>query len=263
MLLVEKFQALLPFAAAEDLAAYDLRPSTVAQTGARILRLLFSVATQGGAPLSPLADQIAGYDPSNSELRAKAFNAALILSADHELNVSAFTARCVASAGSTPYAVVMAGLAALQGPKHGGHCDRVEALFAEAGTAEMALATLSGRLRRGEEIPGFGQPLYPEGDPRGRALLQLATKLAPEAPETRLAQALVKAANELIQEHPTIDFGLVAVCRALGLPRGWPIALFAMGRTIGWVAHAIEQYQSDKLIRPRARYVGELPESDR
>lgn len=251
---VERFQAVLPFAGADDFAAYDLRPQAVAQTGARIIRLMAAIARGGDAAEGPLAASLAPQ-------AAHAVNAALVLSADHELNVSAFTARCVASAGSTPYAVVTAGLAALQGAKHGGHCDRVEALFAEAGSAPMALATLSGRLRRGEEIPGFGQPLYPQGDPRGRMLLELAAQIAPDEPETRLAQTLAAGALELLHEHPTIDFGLVALSRALGLPRGWPIALFAMGRAIGWIGHALEQYHSDKLIRPRARYVGIQPDS--
>lgn len=257
--LVERFQAVLPMAAADDFAAYDLRALAVVQTGARIVRLLAAIARGQDLPEGPLGPLLAGGDAR----AAHALNAALVLSADHELNVSAFTARCVASAGSTPYAVVTAGLAALQGAKHGGHCDRVEALFAEAGSAQTALATLSGRLRRGEEIPGFGQPLYPQGDPRGRMLLELAAAVAPDSVETRLAEALAAGALQLLHEHPTIDFGLVALSRALGLPRGWPIALFAMGRAIGWIGHALEQYQSDKLIRPRARYVGELPESAR
>lgn len=261
MSLVEQFQAVLPFAAAEDLAAYDVRPATVAKTGARILRTLFAVATGGETASGSLAEGFSGRHAPHDARAAQAFNAALILCADHELNVSAFSARCVASAGSTPYAVVTAGLAALQGPKHGGHCDRVEALFAEAGSAERAAATLVGRLRRGEEIPGFGQPLYPQGDPRGRTLLEHAVSLAPDSPDVKLAQALAVAAGELIHDYPTVDFGLVAMARALGLPRGWPIALFALGRTIGWVAHAMEQYQSDKLIRPRARYVGVVPDT--
>src|SRR5690606_13971117 len=92
--------------------------------------------------------------------------AALVLCADHELNVSSFTARCVASAGSTPYQVVQAGLAALQGTKHGGHTARAGALLDEIGEPENARNALGARLRRGESIPGFGHVLYPDGDPR-------------------------------------------------------------------------------------------------
>src|SRR5436853_598013 len=163
--------------------------------------------------------------------------AALILAADHELNVSAFTARCVASANASPWDVVSAGLAALKGSRHGGHTERVEALFREAGTAEEARRVLADRLRRGEPIPGCGHTLYPDGDPRGAALLEMAREIAPESLEVELALAMAEAYRELIHEHPTIDHGLVALSRALELPERTPIALFALGRTIGWIGH--------------------------
>jgi citrate synthase len=187
--------------------------------------------------------------------RSRPVEAALILAADHELNVSAFTARCVASAGASPYQVVIAGLAALQGGKHGGNCERVEALFAETGRPERAAAVVAGRLRRGEGIPGFGQPLCPAGDPRGKELLRLAAELAPDP----VAEALCEAARAVLQEHPTIDFGLVTLARALGLPDGTALGWFALGRTAGWIAHALEQYASGEMIRPRAHYTGPAP----
>ncbi|MNS52160.1 Citrate synthase 2 [compost metagenome] len=259
--IVERFEVMLPVLAAEDWAAYDTRPTAVAQTGARLVAHLTTMASGSEAPTGSVAASLAAAWAPDQPGAAAALDAALILAADHELNVSAFTARCVASAGSTPYAVVTAGLAALRGPKHGGHCDRVEALFAEAGSPRMAAATLAGRLRRGEAVPGFGQPLYPQGDPRGAALLALAAEVAPGSGAVALATALAEAARSLLHEHPTIDFGLVALARALGLPPGAPIAIFALGRSVGWIAHAIEQYQADRLIRPRARYVGLPPEA--
>jgi citrate synthase len=255
----EAFQVLLPLAAIDDLAAYDLRPPVVAQTGLRLLRLLAAIAV-GGVPSDlGMAETLQrGWVPDDPQATA-CLNTALILCADHEFNVSAFTARCVASAGATPYAVVSAGLAALQGAKHGGQCARVEALLHEARTPQGARAALASRLRRGETIPGFGHRLYPNGDPRGAALLRLATEVRPTAPAIALASAMAQAALELIGEQPTIDFGLVILAQALGLPPGGAIALFAMGRTIGWLGHAIEEYQQGRLIRPRAQYVGKLP----
>jgi citrate synthase len=115
------------------------------------------------------------------------------------------------------------------------------------------------RLRRGEEIPGFGQRLYPEGDPRGKALLDLAAEVAPGSPAVELSGALIEAGRELLREHPNLDLGLVALARALALPDHTPLAMFALGRTIGWLGHAIEQYALGSLIRPRANYVGERP----
>ncbi len=171
---IETFQTVLPIAAAQDFAAYDLSATAVAQTGARILQLLTAVFTHQAATTNlPIPQQLQQVLSPNDESAADLFNAALILCADHELNISSFTARCVASAGSTPYAVVIAGLSALQGPKHGGYTERVEALFQEADTPENAARTIASRLRRGEAIPGFGHPLYPEGDPRGTALLAM------------------------------------------------------------------------------------------
>jgi citrate synthase len=118
-------------------------------------------------------------------------------------------------------------------------------------------------LRRGEHLPGFGQPLYPEGDPRGAELLRLAHEVRPEHPAVGLADAVVEAVQGLIGERPTIDFGLVTLSQTLGFPEGAPLALFSIGRTVGWLAHVMEQYQEDQLIRPRARYVGVEPPTSR
>jgi len=256
---VERCQLILPLAGASDPAAWDLRPRSVAATGARILRLLARVASGGLATAGGIAVTLQkGWAPGHPEA-AGPITAALILAADHELNVSAFTARCVASAAAAPYDVVTAALAALKGARHGGHTRRMEAIFREAGNAGNARQTLADRLRRGEQIPGTGHALYPDGDPRGKALLDLAAEVAPGSPAVALAEALADAMRELLREHPNLDFGLVALARALDLPPDTPLALFALGRTIGWIGHAIEEYGLERLIRPRAAYVGEAP----
>lgn len=256
---IESFQVLLPLAGAADLAAYDLRPVTVVQTGARILSLLTQIAA--GKPMSQpgiaqaLQNAWVPADPQAAGL----INAALILCADHELNVSAFTARCVASVGSSPYQVVLAGLAALQGVKHGRISDRIEAFWREASTPAEVRQTMASYLKRGERIPGFGHPLYPAGDPRGRLLLQLVKAASPDSPAVKLASTVVSEASELLGEQPTVDFGLVTLAQTLRLPPGAALTLFALGRTIGWIGQAIEQYQLDRMIRPRAQYVGPPP----
>lgn len=256
---IEAFQVLVPLAAVEDLSAYDLRPAAVAATGTRILQLMAAVATESEPDDKPIAAKLRRHWAANDARAEPLLSAALILSADHELNVSAFTARCVASAGSTPYAVVSAGLAALQGTKHGGYCERVEALFNEVADADSLRGALAHRLKRGEEIPGFGHTLYAQGDPRGAALLKMINQARPESAAVRLSNRIARAVHDLTGELPTIDLGLVTVARALKLPRGAALGLFALGRTIGWIGHAIEQYQTDRLIRPRARYVGAQP----
>ncbi|PWU06006.1 MAG: hypothetical protein C5B51_13220 [Terriglobia bacterium] len=247
-------QAALPLAGAADLAAYDLRPVTVRQTGARILRLFASAVTSQHAR-APLHRALqAAWAPRKTEL-GEALRTALVLCADHELNISAFAARCTASAGASPYDAVSAAMAALKGYKHGGATERVAALFAEAGKPHRAEAALGRWLRRGERIPGFGHPLYPHGDPRAALLLRLA-KSAGNQSEWRLVRALSEAGGRLLHELPNLDFGLVALARVYRLPEHAPLILFALGRTAGWIGHVLEQYALDKLIRPRARYTG-------
>jgi citrate synthase len=254
---VEVFQVLLPLAAVEDPAAYDLRPTAVARTGARILGLMAEAASGEVAP--GLAETLRrGWGPGETRDGAL-LDAALVYCADHELPVSTFAARCVASSGASPYAVVLAGLAALGGVKHGGEIELVEAFLREVEIAGEARAVISGRLRRGERIPGFGHSLYPEGDPRGAGLLNLVAEAYPTSSAVQLSEAVAGEVLQLMGGRPTVDFALATVARTLALPAGGAVALFGLGRTVGWIGHAIEQYESDWLIRPRARYVGEQP----
>lgn len=257
--LLESFQLALLMNASEDPAAYDLRPGAVRQTGARILRLLTTVAA-GQVQEDGIVQTLArAWMPDQPAKVTRLLNAALILMADHEFNVSAFTARCVASAGATPYEAVTAGLAALQGTKHGGAVNRVEVLLDEVRQPANAHRVLSRRLKHGDTIPGFGHRLYPDGDPRARGLLEQMADSFPRARVLSLSRAMVREARDLTGEAPNSDFALAVLARLLDLPEGYGLGIFALGRTIGWLAHAIEQYRSDSIIRPRARYVGRLP----
>lgn len=247
------YQMALARAAIDDVAAYLTTPEAVAATGARILTLL-TACTTGQPAASPLVHALQrAWSPAQPDA-ASLLSAALILCADHELNVSAFTARSVASAGATPYDVVIAGLAALHGHRHGGHTARVAALL-DAAAADLSGAVKSF-LARGEALPGFGHRLYPDGDPRARLLLTLTAAHCPEAPAVRLAQALCARVEQTLALHPTIDLALEVLARALALPSAAALAIFALGRTIGWIGHAGEQYATGQLIRPRARYTG-------
>jgi citrate synthase len=189
---------------------------------------------------------------------AEAIDQMLVLSADHELNVSAFVVRVTASAGADLYACLTAGLCAIGGRWHGGMCDRVEAMLAACGDPRRARQMVRERAASGEAILGFGHPLYPDGDPRGVFLMQRARELGAREPAVKTALAVAELMRETGYPGPTTDFALVALCAALKLPRGSATALFALGRTAGWVAHALEQRAARVLLRPRARYVGDL-----
>ncbi len=260
--LIESFHMALLMASSADSAAYDLRPVAVAQTGGRILRLLTAVACGAVAENGIVHSLARSWAPSQQTKAGKLLNAALVLMADHELNISSFTARCAASAGATPYMAAMAGLSALQGVKHGGSVSRAEALLIEIRTPDNVESLLSRRLKHGENIPGFGHQLYPEGDPRARALLQIMAETMPRSSALSLSNAVIEKVRDLTGEEPNSDFALATLARLLNLPEGHGLGIFALGRTLGWLAHAIEQYRSDRLIRPRARYVGVMPHGD-
>jgi citrate synthase len=185
-----------------------------------------------------------------------AVNRALVVSADHELNPSTFAVRIAASTQADLYACVSAGLATLSGPRHGGECDRVESFVQEVGSPERVRAAIQDRARRAERIPGFGHSLYPQGDPRALVLIEAALALGSRSAALKTALSLVEAMGDSGRGLPTLDLGLVAVAAALGLPPGSAAALFAVGRSAGWIAHVLEQRAAGFLLRPRARYTG-------
>ena len=227
------------------------------QAGARIVRLLTSIVARHDVR-GPIHRELQAAWAPKRDAVGGVIRTALVLCADHELNVSAFTARCTASAGASPYDVVSAALATLKGFRHGGAAERVLALAAESHTLKGARAAVAARLRRGEGVPGFGHPLYPAGDPRAVLLMRLAEEGANES-AWRPFRHLRRAGAELLRDHPNLDFGLAAITRAFRLPDHAPLLLFALGRTVGWIAHAIETYASGRLIRPRAKYTGPAP----
>jgi citrate synthase len=254
--LIERCQIRLAELSARDAAALDLTRDGVIRTGRSILAALVGCIDDRAAPDEPAHCRLAAHWQLG-DAGADLVRRCLVLLADHELNASTFVARCVASTGATPYAVVVAALAALSGRRHGGAAARAEALFREIGDRADPLPIMAARLARGDLLPGLGQPLYPDGDPRARAILAAIAAAAPAA-APRIATAAATA-SRLTGEQPNVDFALAAAASALGLPGGAALGLFVVGRSVGWIAHAIEQYESKVLIRPRARYTGRRP----
>jgi citrate synthase len=255
--------SVVPLLGASDMARFAAPPEQEKLRARRLLRHLGAWA--GGAHGANRVTQALEEETVAASMArawglevkrtAAPLDRALVLCADHELNVSTFTARVAASSGADLYACVSAALAALSGPRHGGTCDRIEALVQEVGHPERAAMVVRERLRRGESVPGFGHPLYPEGDPRTPPLLELAWAVRPEPAEVQVVREVAEAMRKAGHPPPTVDIGLVALSAALGLPPGAAAAVFAVGRSAGWVAHVLEQREQGHLLRPRARYV--------
>jgi citrate synthase len=244
---VAKLQVIVPWLAAHDDGKMDRAPEAVCATARRMI--LRSVAALGGHGESVASSLLVALGGEAAAERSHAMNAALVLSAEHELNPSTFVARVAAGADADPYAVTASGLGALSGAKHGGSLDRFEAFV---------------RTARDGDVPdnGFGHPLYPDGDPRLPPLLDLARAVATKKTRAATDRVLaVLAAGEARGEGaPNLDAGLVAISEALGLAPRSASGVFAMGRMAGWIAHALEQWETGASIRPRARYVGVEPE---
>jgi len=256
---IARCQIRLAQLADQDLPALDLTRAGVIRTGWRILHELAACLTPTRPEPAPIHCQLAAAWELN-EAGADILRRCLVLIADHELNASTFVARCVASTHATPYAVVSAALAALSGRRHGGASAQVEALFEELAKGGDPLTLMAARIARNEALPGLGQPLYPGGDPRAVAILDRIAATLPKA-WVRI-EPVTAAATRLTGQFPNVDFALAAVATALGLPQNSALGLFVVGRAVGWIAHAIEQYESEILIRPRARYFGPRPREE-
>lgn len=223
----------------------------------------------GGAPVAPdpalghaanFLYQLTGERPTAEA--ARAFDVALVLHADHELNASTFAARVAASTLSDLYSAVVAAIGTLKGPRHGGANADVMRLFLEIGPEagpERAEAVVRAKLARKEKIPGFGHRVYKTEDPRATHLRRLARELGERSGEGAwfaLAERVAQVVGAEKSLAPNVDFYSGLVYRALGISVDLFTPIFAVSRVAGWAAHVLEQYANNRLIRPRAEYTG-------
>jgi len=252
---IDRAIAVLALATSADPGAFTRAPEGRAMVGARILRLLVATMLNAEPSGELLHQQVAKVWAPDNKHAPDLIRRALVLLADHELNASTFTVRCAASTGLNLYDSVIAGLAALKGPMHGG-AGVLASRLVKTLIDQDAEPVIRERVALGERFAGFGHGVYKRGDPRAMSLLNALTragaarKFTKEVPE-RIAEATGEFVN--------IDYALAVLAHSLRLAPGSELTLFAMARAVGWIAHASEQLQYGRLIRPRARYVGPAP----
>jgi citrate synthase len=193
------------------------------------------------------------------EAAARAFDVAMILHAEHELNASTFTARVIAGTGADLHAALVGGIAALSGPLHGGANAAAMKLFERFGSAERTPDEVRGMLERKETLYGFGHPLYRAYDPRATILKRISLEFSEEAGDPNW-YAITEAAERTVFEekrlYPNVDLYSASVYTYLGVPTDLFTPLFAASRIVGQAAHVLEQQADNKIIRPSSEYVG-------
>jgi citrate synthase len=226
----------------------------------------FSRVRKGLEPVAPRKDysiaenflyMLTGKEPE--AIAVEAFNKALVLHADHELNASTFTARVCVATLSDVYSGITAAIGALKGPLHGGANEAVMKMLSEIGTLDNVEPYIRGKLANKEKIMGFGHRVYRFGDPRAKHLRVMSEKLTQLTGEphwyemSTQIEAIVTGEKKL---PPNVDFYSASVYHSLGIDHDLFTPIFAVSRVSGWLAHILEQYDNNRLIRPRADYTG-------
>jgi citrate synthase len=191
---------------------------------------------------------------------ARVFDVCLILNADHGFNASTFAARVAASTLADMCAAVTSAIATLQGPLHGGANERVMEMLMEIGKIDRTDNYIHEKLKEGARIMGFGHRVYKTEDPRATVLRRLALDVWIRRNDPKWVEIQKRIEEIMLREkniHPNVDFYSATVYKGLDIPKDLYTPIFAMARMVGWTAHVIEQYGNNRLIRPRAEYVGE------
>jgi citrate synthase len=195
-----------------------------------------------------------GGSPVPASLHA--MNAALTLSADHELNPATFAARIAASSEADLHSCIAAAICTHSGARIARACDRLEDFFSSAKTKTQLVNKIIALEKTFQAIPGFNHPMYPKGDPRAYCLLDIIRETLPQAKQLEKIYDFLDEAAARLQLYPRIELAIVALAFALELPSRSAAGLYTFGRTAGWVSHVMEQRITGQLIRPRAKFVG-------
>lgn len=226
----------------------------------------FSRIREGKEPISPKSGvsiasnflyMLTGQEPA--EIAVEALNKALVLHADHELNASTFAGRVTVATLSDIYSGVTSAIGALKGPLHGGANEAVMATLEEIGSVDNVESYINSKLENQEKIMGFGHRVYKNGDPRAKHLQKMSHELGKLTGNLKWYEMSIKIEGIVTGQKglkPNVDFYSASVYTSLGIPRDLFTPIFAISRTSGWTAHILEQYQNNRLIRPRAEYIG-------
>ncbi len=259
------------------LAFYDVEEADMSPAAnvRKAIRLQAQVGTviaafdrirKGLEPLAPLGKgtlaenflyMLTGKAPE--EIAVKALDQALVLHADHELNASTFSARVTVATLSDIYSGVTAAIGALKGPLHGGANEQVMAMLEDVGTSDKAEEYITEKLANKAKIMGFGHRVYKDGDPRAKHLQAMSLALGELTGNMNWYDMSVKIEAIVVGQKglkPNVDFYSASVYTSLEIPRDLFTPIFALSRMSGWTAHILEQYSDNRLIRPRADYIG-------
>lgn len=252
---------------AEDMSSEaNIRKAIKLQAQVPAVVAAFSRIREGKDPVAPkqgvsIAENflymLTGEEPDS--IAIEALDKALVLHADHELNASTFASRVTVATLSDIYSGVTSAIGALKGPLHGGANEAVMTMLEEIGSVERVDQYIHDKLNKREKIMGFGHRVYKNGDPRAKHLQKMSQELGKLNNQLKWYDMSIKIegiVTGLKGLKPNVDFYSASVYTSLGIPRDLFTPIFAISRTSGWTAHILEQYENNRLIRPRAEYVG-------
>lgn len=255
-----------------DKAAHDTSREASLKTATRLTAQIPTIVAashrlrNGQEPIKPQPElniatnflyMLKGEMPSEED--ARLFDVALVLHADHELNASTFTARVVAGTLADIYGAVTAAIAALSGPLHGGANTNVMKMLLEIGEVERAEDYIKNALTQKKKVMGIGHAVYRTQDPRATHLRQFSKEIGERSGNTKWYEISRKVEEVMLREkglYPNVDFYSASAYYMMGIPLELYTPIFAISRISGWTGHILEQYANNKLIRPRAEYIG-------
>ncbi len=259
---MDRLRVALIAAAAADPLRFDLSEDTVVGTARTLIPTLVD-ALPSHAPKQRAADSLATrlwsrLTPQPADAAAlRALDAAMVLLIDHDLAASTFAVRVAASARAHPYAIISAGFGALDGVLHGAASGLAHRMLTEVLDRGSAAAVVADHLRAGHQVPGLGHPLYPGEDPRARALFRLLEEVPQARPALHSAHQVITTTARHTELHANVDLALAVLTVSTDMPAEAGETIFAIARTAGWIAHALEEYAEPALrMRPRGQYSG-------